>query len=177
MPIAAPARIGNLAAGWNHIQLQMLSLEGGRGLELARQLAMTTYRSEIDFDTRDDIGSYLEHQGVKLRLRFHPESYRALVAAMNAHDVGRGRGGIVDAFRRLSAAQVEVHAVGIEGDLLYGPRQVRALIEAARTAGVSTTYREIRSDKGHDAFLVEWNQLAAFLDEVLDPERRVAVSA
>jgi homoserine O-acetyltransferase/O-succinyltransferase len=177
MPLAAPARIGNLAAAWNHIQLQLLSLDRDRGLELARQLAMTTYRSEVDFDTRDGIGSYLEHQGVKLRHRFHAGAYAALVGAMNAHDVGRGRGGVVDAFRRLADAGVAVHGVGIEGDILYGPRQVRALVDAARSAGADASYREIRSDKGHDAFLVEWDQLTAILREALESEEVIAASA
>jgi homoserine O-acetyltransferase/O-succinyltransferase len=177
MPIAAPASIGNLAAGWNHIQLQLLALDPIRGLELARQLAMTTYRSEVDFETRDGIGSYLEHQGVKLRHRFHPGSYRALAEAMNAHDVGRDRGGAVEAFRRLAECRVALHAVGIEGDILYGPRQVRALVDAARGAGVTATYRELRSDKGHDAFLVEWDQLTELIGEALERDEVVAASA
>ncbi len=177
MPIAAPARIGNLAAAWNHIQLELLALDPDRGLELARQLAMTTYRSEVDFDTRDGIGSYLEHQGVKLRLRFHAGAYGTLVRAMNAHDVGRDRGGIVEAFRSLAASDVAVHPVGIEGDILYGPRQVRALVDAARAAGAATSYRQIRSDKGHDAFLVEWDQLTDILGEVLEGEEVVAATA
>ena len=167
MPIAAPAVIGNLAAGWNHIQLEMLALDSRRGLELARQLAMTTYRSEVDFDTRAGIGSYLEHQGVKLRHRFHAGAYAALVGAMNAHDIGRDRGGLVNAIRRLADAGVAVTGVGIEGDILYGPRQVRALVDAAVAAGAAAAYREIASDKGHDAFLVEWDQLTAILAEAL----------
>lgn len=178
MPIAAPAAIGNLAAGWNHIQLQLLALDRDRGLELARQLAMTTYRSEIDFDTRDGIGSYLEHQGVKLRQRFHAGSYAALAEAMNAHDIGRSRGGVSGAFRALAAAEVAVHGIGIEGDILYGPRQVRALVAAARAAGVEAAYHEIRSDKGHDAFLVEWDQLTEILGAALSGERApIAASA
>ena len=178
MPIAAPAVIGNLAAGWNHIQLQLIELDSDRGLELARQLAMTTYRSEVDFDTRDGIGSYLEHQGTKLRQRFHAGSYRALVSAMNAHDVGRDRGGVVAALRPLAAAGTALTGIGIEGDILFGPRQVRALVDAARSAGVEAGYREIASDKGHDAFLVEWDQLTAIVGEALRSEQeRVAVSA
>ena len=178
MPIAAPAVIGNLAAGWNHIQLQLLELDRDRGLELARQLAMTTYRSEVDFDTRDGIGSYLEHQGIKLRQRFDAGSYAALAGAMNAHDIGRERAGLVGAFRLLADADVAVTGVGIEGDILYGPRQVHALVDAARTAGADASYREIRSDKGHDAFLVEWDQVTDFLREALSREdERVAASA
>ena len=177
MPIAAPAAIGNLAAGWNHIQLRLLELDPDRGLELARQLAMTTYRSETDFDARHGIGSYLEHQGVKLRLRFHAGSYAALAGAMNAHDIGRGRGGLIGAFRRLAEAGVAVTGVGIPGDILYGPRQVRTLVEAARAAGDDSEYRELVSDKGHDAFLVEWSQLTLLLREALTAEDRVEVSA
>jgi homoserine O-acetyltransferase len=167
MPIAAPAAIGNLAAAWNHIQLELIALDRERGLELARQVAMTTYRSEADFDTRNGIGSYLEHQGTKLRQRFEAGSYAALAGAMNAHDTGRHRGGVVAALRTLRDASVRLTAVGIEGDILYGPSQVRALVAAARSAGLAADYREIRSDKGHDAFLVEWDQLAALLDEAL----------
>jgi len=178
MPIAAPAVIGNLAAGWNHIQLQLLKLDRDRGLELARQLAMTTYRSEVDFDTRDGIGAYLEHQGRKLRQRFDAGSYAALAGAMNAHDAGRDRGGLGSAFRALARHDVSVIGVGIEGDILYGPRQVRALVDAASRAGVDATYREISSDKGHDAFLVEWDQLSALLFDALSGgEVPAAVSA
>jgi homoserine O-acetyltransferase/O-succinyltransferase len=180
MPIAAPAVIGNLAAGWNHIQLELIRLDRDRGLELARQLAMTTYRSEVDFDKRDGIGSYLEHQGVKLRHRFHAGSYAALVGAMDAHDIGRDRGGVVAALRSLAAAGVQLTGVGITGDLLYGPRQVGSLVDAATDAGVDAAYREISSDKGHDAFLVEWDQLTEILAEALEPsvaEEQVAASA
>jgi homoserine O-acetyltransferase len=178
MPIAAPAAIGNLAAGWNHIQLQLLDLDRDRGLELARQLAMTTYRSEVDFDTRDGISSYLEHQGRKLRQRFDAGSYAALAGAMNVHDIGRERGGLADALRLLANAGVAVTGVGIEGDILYGPRQVHALVDAARSAEVDASYREIHSDKGHDAFLVEWDQVTDFLREALIREEdRVAASA
>jgi homoserine O-acetyltransferase len=178
MPIAAPGRIGNLAAAWNHIQLELVALDRDRGLELARQLAMTTYRSEVDFDTREGIASYLEHQGVKLRHRFHAGAYAALAGAMNAHDAGRDRGGLVAALRALAAHGVALHGIGIEGDILYGPRQVHALVDAAHAAGVAASYREIASDKGHDAFLVEWDQLEAIIGEALAAqEEDVAATA
>ncbi len=167
MPIAAPAEIGALAQGWNHIQRSMLELDPDRGLELARQLAMTTYRSEEDFGTREGIGSYLEHQGRKLRERFDPSSYLALVGAMDAHDVGRDRGGVAAALHALALSDTRLTGVGITGDILFGPRQVRSLVDAARAAGVVAAYREISSTKGHDAFLVEWEQLTAILREAL----------
>ena len=176
-PIAAPAAIGPLAIAWNHMQLQLIEHLGLGGLSLARQLAMTTYRSETDFaerfggsieaDGRPSIVSYLDHQGDKLVDRFDPATYRILVAAMDGHDIGRGRGGLDGAVRRLAEGGVALTGVGIEDDILYGPRQVRALVEAAAEAGVRAAYREIRSTKGHDAFLVEWDQLTEVIREAL----------
>lgn len=46
MPIAAPASTGALALAWDHLQLELIARLGDEGLDLARRLAMTTYRSE-----------------------------------------------------------------------------------------------------------------------------------
>jgi homoserine O-acetyltransferase len=176
-PIAAPASIGPLAIAWNHLQVQLIEQLGLEGLSLARQLAMTTYRSETDFaerfggsleaDGRPSIVSYLDYQGDKLIDRFDPATYRVLVGAMDAHDIGRAHGGLDGALRKLAQAGVALTGIGIEGDILYGPRQVRSLVDTAGAAGIRAGYREIRSNKGHDAFLMEWAQLSDLLREVL----------
>ena len=177
VPIAAPAATGAMAIAWNHIQLELVDRLGDEGLALARQLAMTTYRSEADFDGRFgrarepdgrfSINSYLDHQGDKLVERFDRDTYRTLVRVMDGHDVGRGRGGIQAAFAALAESGTGLTGLGIEGDILYGPAQVRALVEAARSAGVDAQYRELASGKGHDAFLIEWDQLTVVLGEAL----------
>lgn len=177
LPIAAPAATGAMAIAWNHIQLELVDRLGHDGLALARQLAMTTYRSETDFDHRFgrklqadgrfSVNSYLDHQGAKILDRFDPDTYRVLVRVMDGHDVGRDRGGPVEAFRPLAAAGVGITALGIEGDLLYGPEQVRTLVGAAAAAGVDASYRELMSSKGHDAFLTEWDQLAVIVGGAL----------
>jgi homoserine O-acetyltransferase len=179
VPLAAPAATGALAIAWNSIQLELVQRLGLEGLDLARRLAMTTYRSEIDFDHRfgralepdgtPSISSYLAYQGRKLVGRFDPETYRVLVEAMDRHDTGAGRGGLGPALARLADHGVRLIGVGIEGDILYGPGQVRALVGAAAAEGAHARYLELRSSKGHDAFLVEWDQLAAVLREALDP--------
>jgi homoserine O-acetyltransferase len=177
VPMAAPARIGQLAVGWDHIQLDIVDKLGMEGLDLARQLAITTYRSEIDFEQRfagrveadgtPSIVSYLRYQGSKLLERFDPDTYRTLVRAMDTHDIGRDRGGASAALQRLAAYGTRLTGVGIEGDILYGTNQVQDLVEAANAAGMDAAYREIHSTKGHDAFLVEWGQLSTLLAEAL----------
>jgi homoserine O-acetyltransferase len=180
VPIAAPAATGAMAVAWNHLQVTLIERLGLDGLALARQLAMTTYRSEADFDERfgrsiepdgrPAIVSYLDHQGRKLVDRFDAATYRILAGAMDRHDIGAGRGGIGVALRMLAAGGTRLTGVGIEGDILYGPAQVRALVDEAAAAGVDARYLELRSSKGHDAFLVEWVQLGAILGEALEPD-------
>ena len=139
---------------------------------------MTTYRSEADFDERfgrdvepdgrPSIVSYLDHQGEQARRALRPGPYRILAGAMDRHDIGAGPGrpgGRVPAARPRPASRLT--GMGIEDDILYGPRQVRALVDAAADAGVRSRYRELRSNKGHDAFLVEWDQLTDLLREAL----------
>jgi homoserine O-acetyltransferase len=177
MPIAAPAATGPMAVAWNHIQIELIDRLGDDGLALARELAMTTYRSEADFDERfgrsiepdgrSSIVSYLDHQGEKLVDRFDGDTYRILAGAMDRHDIGVGRGGLDAALAHLAVADVALTGVGIVDDILYGPRQVRALVSAAARAGANARYREIRSTKGHDAFLVEWDQLALIIGDGL----------
>ncbi len=181
MAIAAPAATGALALAWDHLQLALVERLGEEGMDLARRLALTTYRSEADFDDRfgrdveDDgrfsIVSYLSHQGQKLVDRFDPDTYRTLVTAMDAHDIGRGRGGIAAALHALAPGATgrptRLLGVGIAGDILYGPTQVRALVDAGAEAGLDARYREFTSRKGHDAFLAEWGVMEAILREGL----------
>jgi homoserine O-acetyltransferase len=139
---------------------------------------MTTYRSEADFDLRfgraveadglPSIVSYLRYQGQKLVRRFDPDTYRTLVGAMDRHDIGAGRGGIGPALARLGQHGVHLTGLGIAGDILYGPAQVRALVDAASVAGSRARYVELASTKGHDAFLSEWAALTEILRELLD---------
>jgi homoserine O-acetyltransferase/O-succinyltransferase len=177
VPIAAPAATGPMAIAWNRIQVALIDRLGADGLALARQLAMTTYRSEADFDERfgrqvepdgrPSIVSYLDHQGEKLVERFDGDTYRTLAGAMDHHDIGSDRGGAEAALELLARAGTLLTGIGIEGDILYGPRQVHQLVETAAAAGVNSRYRELHSTKGHDAFLVEWDQLTAHFREAL----------
>ena len=111
--------ICSMAIAWNHIQLDLVDRLGDEGLALARQLAMTTYRSEIDFDGRFgrarepdgrfSINSYLDHQGDKLVDRFDRDTYRTL-----AREVARLTGRRDRALERLlddvrHAAEIEPH--------------------------------------------------------------------
>jgi homoserine O-acetyltransferase len=166
---AAPAAHTAYAIAWNHIQRAAIEIDRERGLEIARMVGMMTYRTareqaarfgrRHEGDGRWSVASYLDHHGRKLRGRFDMESYVTLTKAMDAHDVGRGRGGVAAALGRIGGRLI---GVGIPGDLLYSDADVREWTEAA-----GAEYREIRSDVGHDAFLLEPAQVAEILADAL----------
>jgi homoserine O-acetyltransferase len=57
--------------------------------------------------------------------------------------------------------------VGVRSDILYPPHQSREIVDLALAAGVPARYVEIDSPHGHDAFLIEFDQVAAVLADVM----------
>lgn len=166
---AAPARLGADALGWNHIQRRAIEMAGTEGMKLARMVGTMLYRTPEEFGQRfgrgraadgtPEVGSYLDHQAEKLADRFDPESYLSLLRAIAAHDIGRGRGGVGAALR---AVRGRIIGVGIPGDRLYPATEVQAWTNEG-----GGEYREIRSLHGHDAFLLEAEQVGQVLADAL----------
>lgn len=200
LPIAGPPRTGAWAIAFNEVARRAIVedplWEGGRyvgagpkrGLALARSIAMISYRSHANFETRFgrefqeesdapptdprnrfQVESYLDHQGRKLAERFDARSYLVLNRAMDLHDVGRGRGG---AERALSSITAEVLCAGIDSDVLFPAGEMREAAERMASAGLRARYGEIRSDVGHDAFLVEVHQVSGLVEDLLGRRRR-----
>ena len=133
------------------------------GLAAARSLAMITYRSPHDYDRKFgrnwniqkqqfEVESYLNYQGEKLTQRFDANSYISLTKAMDSHDVARGRGTAKSVLGKL---ELPVLVIGIDSDLLYPIHEQIELTEHLPSA----IFREIKSKYGHDAFLIEFEQI------------------
>lgn len=168
--LAAPAAHTAWAIGWNHAQRSALdALPEEEGLKLARRIAMLSYRAEAEFEQRfgrtvSDDGRYaaqrwLDGHADRLAARFDARTYRALIDAMDSHDVGRGRGGAAAALRAVKGRLV---GVGIPTDTLYGEDIVRAW-----TAEAGAEYRRLESLYGHDGFLIEQASVGRLLADVL----------
>lgn len=177
MPIATSAAHSPWAIGFNEISRNAIkndpiwnngnySTQPEEGIKLARKIAMITYRSYQSFDKKFgrvintktnkknyfEIESYLDYQGIKLTKRFDANTYLYLSRAMDLHDVGKNRGGIKAALKNINCKTL---CVGINSDILYPAeeqKQIAAQIPNAK-------YSEIDSIHGHDAFLIEFEQL------------------
>ncbi len=169
--IAAPARQTAWASALNHAQRRALENHGD--LELARMIAMLSYRHWDNLDGRfsPETGgertaqTWLDHHGRALRERFDPVAYARLMDAMDGHDIGRGRWGWRKAVRSIRARTL---LVGIRSDLLYPPRDQQALADALPNARLEW----LEASQGHDAFLIE----QAELDRMVSGFRRSAES-
>lgn len=148
------------------------------GMEIARRFAHLTYRGEAELDDRfgNDaqgsetpttggryaVQSYLEHQGAKLAARFDAGTYVSLTDALSSHDVGRGRGGVATALRRVT---VPVIVGGITSDRLYPLRLQQELAELLPTC---TGLNVVDSAFGHDGFLVETEAVGELIRRTLE---------
>jgi homoserine O-acetyltransferase len=152
-----------------------------RGLAIARSLAQVTYRTdqvfterfgrdvvdELDYSLwqRFDVEGYLDYHGQKLVKRFDANTYLRLSKAMDLHDIARARGGTE---RALSRITVPTCTVSISSDALYYPYQQHELTRMLRARGVDAVDATIDSEHGHDAFLLEADQVGGVLRDFLD---------
>jgi homoserine O-acetyltransferase len=157
-----------------------------RGLSLARQVGMMSYKSAELFDERYgrkpnrngedpwgldnlggglvggrfDIAGYLDYQGERFVDRFDANSYLAILRTMDTWDPIRGFNSPEEAFGGIRA---RLSFVGISSDWLFPPQNVRDFAYTIRAAGVAADYREMTSAHGHDAFLAEQAELVRLL--------------
>ncbi|OLT11226.1 homoserine O-acetyltransferase [Pseudonocardia sp. CNS-139] len=147
------------------------------GLGVARRMAHLSYRSPYELAQRfgrspqdgEDpwrggryaVESYLDHHAAKLVRRFDAASYVRLTEMMNAHDVGRGRGGVAAGLARVTARTL---VAAVSSDRLYPAEQQAELAAGIRGAG---PLRMIDSPYGHDGFLIEAPTVGDLLTELL----------
>ncbi len=152
------------------------------GLSVARMVGHITYLSDesmltkfgrnlqdkdqvgFDFSTDFQVESYLYHQGDKFIERFDPNSYLYVTKAVDYFDLTR-EGSLIDG---LSGVKARMLVVGISSDWLYPSYQSQEIVSALSANNVKAFYGEIRSNHGHDAFLLEGGQLNYCLKGFLD---------
>jgi homoserine O-acetyltransferase len=185
--LESPAQVGHAVAigAYDHftamgIALNYVAREAIRvarthaeGIELARKIAMLTYKSEalmaerferrfdrkggdptVDPEGKFDVEGYLDYQGAIFSKRMDTHAYLTLTRAMDLFDARE---------RRLGEARPAFTLVGISSDWLFLPEYVRATAERFAREGADSAYLELASNHGHDAFLAEPGHLTALV--------------
>lgn len=148
---------------------------GSKGLKTARSIALLSYRTynaygntqvESVNDKTDHFraSSYQNYQGEKLINRFNAYSYYYLTKAMDSHNVGRNRNSIAEALQLITANTL---VIGIENDFLFPLSEQKFLADQINNA----QFAAIRSEYGHDGFLIETNALTNIIGTFIKESR------
>lgn len=105
--------------------------------------------------------SYLRYQGEKFVKRFDSNCYIAITRKLDTHDVSRDRAPTVA--EALSAIEQPTLVLGIESDGLFTFAEQQELAEHIPNA----TLEKIDSPEGHDAFLLQFEQVNKYILDFL----------
>ncbi|RUM71452.1 MAG: homoserine O-acetyltransferase [Sulfurovum sp.] len=113
---------------------------------------------------RYEVERYMEYNTNNFSRIFDPLSYLYIVKAINTFNLSRGYDSLHEAILRIKAT---VHLISFSSDYLFFPAEMQQIAKMLKRNGQAYTYKEIQSDYGHDAFLVELDKFAAHIKEIL----------
>lgn len=172
IPIATNAKHSPWGIGFNASQRMAIKQDntwknedasaGLQGMKVARSIALLSYRHYKTYynsqaDDADKLSdykseSYQLYQGEKLATRFNAFSYYFLSKSMDAHNVGRKRGSVIEALKNITAKTL---VIGITTDILFPVEEQIFLYENITNSKLEL----IESPYGHDGFLTEGEKI------------------
>ncbi len=187
MAVLQPNKIQNLipiAADWKAtdwmianvlIQDQILN-NSNDPIADARLHAMLLYRTPQSINNRfqrekqDDLSIYqienwLICHGCRLKKRFKLQSYKLMNHLLKTNDLTKGRKHFLDV---VNGIQSNIHLVSVDSDYFFTADENRETHQELKTIKDNVFYHEIKSPHGHDAFLIEFEQLNLFLKPIFN---------
>ena len=152
------------------------------GLKFARMIGHLTYLSahgmdrkfgrkqRVDenpsqFQTGFEVETYLEHQGESFVNRFDANSYLHITYAMDRFDLIKQCGSLEKAFEK---SEAEFCLVALSSDWLFPTEQTKDLAKVLVNNKKITSMVELQSPYGHDAFLLEVENLSNVINGFLE---------
>ncbi|RZJ49498.1 MAG: homoserine acetyltransferase, partial [Chryseobacterium sp.] len=157
---------------WLHAQclVQQFLLNGNdEPLQKARIHAMLCYRTPQSLNNRFqnkfnqekqklESEDWLTYHGKALDERFSLKSYQLMNhLLMNIKTDERG----------LSKIKARMHLISVDTDLFFSASEIRMCFNKLKTEKEDVFYHEIKSIHGHDAFLMEYEQLNYIIKNIL----------
>ena len=146
-----------------------------KGLAVARMAAHITYMSDdalhtkfgrnlqdrekvtFGFDADFQVESYLRHQGLSFVDRFDANSYLYITRAMDYFDLAAEHGGSLPA--AFPGKQPRFCIISFTSDWLFPTSESRALVHALNAVAADVSFVELKTDSGHDSFLLHEPEL------------------
>ena len=142
----------------------------------ARMHAMLCYRTPASFKERFkrstneelkvfNVESWLMHHGDKLQERFQLSAYKLMNQLLKTIDVTRGGD---ENFIKLQNSDTNIHIIGVDSDMFFTAQENKDTFKQLAQAKSNVTYGEVQSLHGHDAFLIEFDQMEKLLTGIFN---------
>jgi homoserine O-acetyltransferase len=146
----------------------------------ARMHAMLCYRTPESFKERFqrstnvelqvfNVESWLMHHGEKLKERFQLSAYKLMNQLLKTIDINRNG---EKAFIDLQNSDTNIHIIGVDSDLFFTAKENKETFRQLAQANSNVTYGEVQSLHGHDAFLIEFEQMQKLLDGIFNESEK-----
>lgn len=140
----------------------------------ARMHAMLCYRTPKSFRIRFNrsfnkeknifnVESWLFHHGQKLEDRFELKAYKMMNHLLGSINIERYGEKIESIILKIKS---EIHIISIDSDLFFPLDEDKNTVKIAESVGVKINHKLIKSEFGHDAFLMEFDQMKLILKEI-----------
>lgn len=173
IPIASDWKSSDWIIGHNAIQENIL-LNSKQPLQDARKMAMLFYRTPASFTKKFNrtktenndlynVESWLNHHGKKLESRFKINAYLLMNHLLTTIDISEERISIEETFKSIKSKVIQI---AVNTDLFFVKEEnikTKAILDKCK---VINEYHEIKSVDGHDAFLIEHEQITKFLKPI-----------
>ncbi len=157
-----------------HIQDAILN-NSSKPLADARMHAMTLYRTPESLthkfkrtkknDALFNIESWLNYHGNNLSSRFNLAAYKIMNQILKTIDITANRGDFLEVASTISS---DIHIITINSDLFFKADENWTTYVELKSVKENINIHEIKSIHGHDAFLIEFDQLIKFLKPIFD---------
>ena len=138
--------VARMAAHITYLSKQGLQEKFGRNLQERSDL-------KFGFDADFQIESYLRYQGSVFVDRFDANSYLYITRAMDYFDLTKQfNGNLSKAFKD---TKTKFFVISFTSDWLYPTSENKDIVIALNAIGADVGFVEIKTDKGHDSFLLD----------------------
>ncbi len=179
IPIASDWKSSDWLLANTRLQKQILN-NSSNPVHDARIHAMLCYRSPLSFQKKFDrsinedskifnVESWLLHHGKKLKERFQLSSYKLMNHLLSTIDITQG--GKIKFEDIISKIKGNIFIVSVDSDLFFTDYQNRDTFYKACRIKDNIFFKTIKSVHGHDAFLIEFDQINKLLSSVFKREK------
>ena len=167
IPVAANCQSSLWLQGHCQVQQRIL-LHSNHPIEDARQMAMLFYRAPQSFEQKKSARqgqafsatAWLDYHGRQLNKRFDRRAYLLMNCLLGAVHIDLNRQQLQS---KLKAIEATVISIAIESDFLVTAAEIYTTHQWLKNLGVDSYYHSINSAQGHDAFLIEHQQVSDIL--------------